>query len=352
MNTLARKLVTNRIAPLFAGKLVETTERAPRKAELTPELEAAFGTLVPQLAPMDRNESYTETVRGIFFSSRVAKWRQVKATKTDCFRELPGQIAKITELSKALFALFPAIVKANLEFRGVSEAEGSVQSICYRILTQVNALEPPAPPVLPLTEIAVKEVEQVHKDLNLALREATFEVVQRFFAALTRLARGEMVGGIKWASHDVCEFWFYRLTVQDETLQVRDLGQEVNTQSRAGGGNIETTLQHQERDILRTLKHSVHVHKVINAQRLPGNTSLEMPNRVREFLRMIPPFLAPFVEIVSGDEYFRQILERDLKFEKRTEKVTQKVREIVFQPRDPVVVLNGFALTGWSPEER
>src|ERR1051325_3141356 len=102
MNALARKLVTNRIAPVFGGKLVETTERSPRKVKLSPELEIAFGRLVPQIAPMDRTESYSETTRGFFFSSSVAKSRPVKATKTDCFRELPEKISEIAKFAEAL----------------------------------------------------------------------------------------------------------------------------------------------------------------------------------------------------------------------------------------------------------
>src|SRR5205823_6070405 len=104
----------------------------------------------------------------------------------------------------------------------------------------------------------------------------------------------------------------------DEHLGTRKTGTTVSNERVPGGSVRQTTVEDYARHYHRSLRQALHYQELMNASHLSveqARGSLPMPQRVREMLDRMPPIVRSLSEVVTGDEIFRRVVERELRSE-------------------------------------
>lgn len=257
----------------------------------------------------------------------TAHWCR-RVTRTDLFRLFPEAFAQAERGVVALEQFLHAIVRTNQAF-DLHRAPPSWGSSLADELLQDLVLPRPRPSARSLAELAVTADDQgVWTSMNAMLLDVTAQGLAYFCQGLRRLREHEYVGRIEFLAPTVARFFFYRWAVQEEVLR-------ETRSSRAT-----------QRDLKQTLRQVVEYHEILQAQSQPvQGARLPMPPAVAALVQGLPPFLGKLVQVVSGQEIFRRIVERDLKTAFRTE------REVHRYHPDPAIVFGDYVLTGWGADE-
>ncbi len=177
------------------------------------------------------------------------------------------------------------------------------------------------------------------RQLQADLRQSVEDFVANFLEIMDRLVELRVVGTIDWPVPTACRFRFFHVKLET----VKDT--HVTGISSRNGRDWKQTYRQTE------TAHTLHGEQQHLAQarrtELPAYQQT-MPIRVRELCDQIPIWLEERIDVVDGDLFRCDTVQKHLKTEQHSEFVEETKLPYVF---DPAITLGPFVLASWLSDE-
>lgn len=190
-------------------------------------------------------------------------------------------------------------------------------------------------------EMAAKAADILFQELKEEFEEGIIRVVSRMAFWLSTLVDEDFVGIMSQSGPGTCKYHYFEHKRDDQII-----GREEHTEHKGDsrGATYGTTTT-----LTTTREHEIferHTHHLVNTRQQDlCDFDQRVPRRVAEFIESIPPWLVPYLQIVSGQMTMEEIRRRDV----RDETVVTETRSV--WKHDPAVIFGRFALLGWTTGE-